>query len=159
MSLSMMPPCMVARVARWCRLATLTPSTITRFDFGRTRMTSPSLPRSLPCNTRTRSPLCSFIEPPLFQSGARVWTSSGGAEEEGPGAERRGGLGGIPGGDRPRRTPQEPSQDLRCQRDDSHEPLVAQLTANGPEDARAARLLGVVDEHSRVLVEADVTAV
>ena len=34
MSLSMMPPCIVAFVARWCFLATLTPSTITRFAFG-----------------------------------------------------------------------------------------------------------------------------
>ena len=38
MSLSMMPPCMVARVAFWCFLATLTPSTMTLSVLGRTRM-------------------------------------------------------------------------------------------------------------------------
>src|SRR5581483_4974619 len=50
-------------------------------------------------------------------------------------------------------------QDLRCERDDSHELLVAQLAAHRPEDARAPRLLLVVDEDGGVLVEADVAAV
>src|SRR5262245_55628655 len=59
-SLSMMPPCMVARVARWCFLATLRPSTMTLPSVGRTRLISPSLPRSLPCRTTTRSPFLSF---------------------------------------------------------------------------------------------------
>ena len=38
MSLSMMPACMVARVAFWCFLATLTPSTMTLPSLGMTRM-------------------------------------------------------------------------------------------------------------------------
>src|SRR3954447_9364612 len=50
-------------------------------------------------------------------------------------------------------------QHLRRERNDAHELLVAQLTADGAEDARAARLLLVVDQHGRVLVEADVAAV
>src|SRR5689334_23383952 len=61
MSLSMMPPCIVARVGRWCFLATLTPSTMTLPSVGMARMTSPSLPRSLPMSTRTRSPLRTFM--------------------------------------------------------------------------------------------------
>ena len=60
MSLSMIPPCMVARVGRWLLRATLTPSTITLPSRGRARMTLPSLPRSLPVRTRTRSPLRIF---------------------------------------------------------------------------------------------------
>src|SRR5438552_2371121 len=78
-------------------------------------MTSPSLPRSLPVRTRTRSPFFIFMT--------------------------------------------ETSQHFRCERDDSHELLVAQLTADRAEDARAARLLLVVDQHRGVLVEADVAAV
>src|SRR5215218_9149654 len=51
------------------------------------------------------------------------------------------------------------SDHLRRQRDDAHELAVAQLPADRAEDARAARLHLVVDEHSGVLVEADVAAV
>jgi len=36
------------------------------------------------------------------------------------------------------------SEHLRCERDDLHEPLVAQLAAHGAEDARAARLGDIV---------------
>src|SRR4051812_32151514 len=61
MTLSMMPPCCIARVGFWWRLATLTPSTITLFFLGRTVMTSPSLPRNFPVRTRTRSPLRIFM--------------------------------------------------------------------------------------------------
>src|SRR5207248_9808356 len=46
-------------------------------------------------------------------------------------------------------------ENLRGEGDDPHEALVAELTADGAEDARAPRLLLVVDEDSRVLVEAD----
>src|SRR5688572_3470532 len=79
MSLSMIPPCIVDLVARWCFLATLTASTITRSRSPMTRVTSPSLPMSLPAITRTRSPFLSFMsehlrgkgddahEPPLAQ--------------------------------------------------------------------------------------------
>src|SRR4051794_39013838 len=48
---------------------------------------------------------------------------------------------------------------LRGERDDLHEPAVAQLAGHGPEDARAARVVGLVDDHRGVLVEADVGAV
>src|SRR5687768_9167218 len=51
------------------------------------------------------------------------------------------------------------SKHLRCQRHDAHELLVPQLAAHRTEDAGAARLELVVDEDSRVLVEADVAAV
>src|SRR3989442_14719482 len=78
-------------------------------------MTSPSLPRSLPVRTRTRSPFLIFMT--------------------------------------------ETSQHFRCERNDSHELLVAQLTADRAEDAGTARLLLIVDQHRGVLVEADVAAV
>src|SRR5437868_352046 len=42
---------------------------------------------------------------------------------------------------------------LRGQRDDLHEVLLAQLARDGPEDAGAARVVLVVDDHGRVLVE------
>src|SRR3954469_26060681 len=51
------------------------------------------------------------------------------------------------------------SEHLRCQRDDLHEPLVAQLAAHGAEDARAARLAVLAQDHRGVLVELDVRAV
>src|SRR3954447_930859 len=60
MSLSMMPPCIVAPDAFWCFLATLTPSTMTLPLLGRTRVTSPVLPRSLPWRTWMRSPFLIF---------------------------------------------------------------------------------------------------
>src|SRR5918996_3138944 len=48
---------------------------------------------------------------------------------------------------------------LRGQADDLHEALLAQLAADRAEDARAPRVLLLVDDHGRVLVEADVGAV
>src|ERR1700677_3131746 len=51
------------------------------------------------------------------------------------------------------------SEHLRGERDDAHEALVAQLAADGPEDAGPARLLLVINENRGVLVEADVPAV
>src|SRR3954451_3204906 len=48
---------------------------------------------------------------------------------------------------------------LRSKRDDLHEPAVAQLAGHRPEDARPARVVGLVDDHRGVLVEADVRAV
>src|ERR671921_67780 len=48
---------------------------------------------------------------------------------------------------------------LRRERNDLHEVPVAKLAGDGPEDARAdGRVVGL-DEHARVLVEADVGAV
>src|SRR3984957_11173746 len=51
------------------------------------------------------------------------------------------------------------SEHLRGERDDAHEALVAQLAADGPEDAGPAGLLLVIDENGGVLVEADVAPV
>src|ERR1700733_5581879 len=112
MNLSMTPPCWVARVGLAWRLATLTPSTMTRSRLGMARTTSAFLPLSLPDRTITRSPLWIFM-----------------------------------------------SEHLRGERHDPHEALVAQLAADGPEDAGPARLLLVVDENGGVLVEADIAAV
>ena len=52
-----------------------------------------------------------------------------------------------------------PSQHLRRERDDLHVVAVAELARDRAEDAGAARVALVVDEHGRVLVEADVAAV
>src|SRR5947208_16559043 len=51
------------------------------------------------------------------------------------------------------------SEHLRCQRDDLHELLVAQLATDRSEDAGAARLVVRLDQHRGVLVEPDVAAV
>src|SRR4051794_11733429 len=51
------------------------------------------------------------------------------------------------------------SEHLRRQRDDFHEVLLAQLACDRPEDAGAARVALVVDDHGRVLVERDRRAV
>src|SRR6266566_4390615 len=51
------------------------------------------------------------------------------------------------------------SDDLRRQRHDLHELLLAQLAADRAEDARRAGLPFVVDQHGGVFVEADVGAV
>src|ERR687891_1306433 len=48
------------------------------------------------------------------------------------------------------------SEHLRGERDDLHEPAVAQLAGHRPEDARATRVVLGVDDHRRVLVERDV---
>src|SRR5512133_2665036 len=50
-------------------------------------------------------------------------------------------------------------QHLRGEGDDAHEALLPQLTADGAEDARAARVPAVLDENGSVLVETDVRAV
>src|SRR3954469_20893410 len=51
------------------------------------------------------------------------------------------------------------SEHLRSQRNDLHELLVAQLAADGPEDAGPARVAVVAQDDGRVLVEPDVRAV
>src|SRR5690242_8593946 len=48
------------------------------------------------------------------------------------------------------------SEHLRCQRDDLHEPLVAQLAPDRAEDARATRLTVLPQDDRGVLVELDV---
>src|SRR6201991_3203564 len=51
------------------------------------------------------------------------------------------------------------SEHLRRERDDLHEPAVAQLARHRAEDARAARVVLGVDDHRSFLVEGDVGAV
>src|SRR4029079_3398679 len=51
------------------------------------------------------------------------------------------------------------SHQLARQADDLHVVLVAQLAGHRAENARAARIVVVVDDHSRVAVEPDVAAV
>src|SRR4051794_6194493 len=51
------------------------------------------------------------------------------------------------------------SNHLARERHDLHEVLVAQLAGDGAEDARAARVVFLVDHDGRVAVEADVGAV
>src|SRR5689334_4967136 len=46
-------------------------------------------------------------------------------------------------------------ENLRSERDDLHEVALAQLAGDRPEDARSARVVGLREEHRRVLVEAD----
>src|SRR5581483_6247843 len=138
-SFSTMPPIACGpRPLRW-RFTMLRRSTVARF-FSRTRRSSlPVLPFSLPAMTRTVSPFLS-----------RVAT--------------REGLSPLPA----RffacpvivRFPPSPASDhFRRERHDLHEALGAELASDRPEDARADRLALVVDEHRRVVVEADVGAV
>src|SRR5690606_5031003 len=49
-----------------------------------------------------------------------------------------------------------PSDHLRRQRNDLHEPLLTQLPPDRAEDARRTRVAGIVDDDRRVVVEADV---
>src|SRR6266545_986492 len=51
------------------------------------------------------------------------------------------------------------SKHLGRERNDLHELLVAQFSADRAEDARAARFAVLADQHRGVLVEADVAAV
>src|SRR3954471_2910202 len=156
MSLSMMPPCIVARVGFWCFLAMLTPSTMTLPLLGSARMTTPCLPRSLPWSTTTRSPFLIFMTlPPL--RGARPFGQSAHRSGE-PASARRRGVGARPSAIADLLLSWS-SQDFRCERDDAHELLVSQLATDRTEDAGASRLHLVVDEDGGVLVEADVAAV
>src|SRR5690606_17835573 len=53
-----------------------------------------------------------------------------------------------------------PLDDLRCQRDDLHKPLVAQFATHWTEDAGATGLRGLaLQNHSSVLIKLDVRAV
>src|SRR4029078_8409948 len=51
------------------------------------------------------------------------------------------------------------SENLGRERNDLHEPALAQLAGHRPEHARSNRLVLVVDQHGGVAVEADVAAV
>src|SRR5712692_1572094 len=56
-------------------------------------------------------------------------------------------------------SPQRLLENLRSERNDLHEPALAQLAGHRPEDARADRLALIVDENGRIAIEADVAAV
>src|SRR5215204_62025 len=133
---------------------------------GKARRTVPSLPRSLPVSTRTRSPfliLRPAITEPRDGGGAKPprRTSADPARPVGrPSAGRRPARSdSCERSERSERVRTKPLENLWCERDDAHEPLVPQLPANGTEDAGAAGLLLFVDEDGGVLVEADVRAV
>src|SRR5947209_1630754 len=49
--------------------------------------------------------------------------------------------------------------DLRCERNDLHETLIAQLAGDGPEDACPDGFTHFVDEHRGIGVEADIGAI
>src|SRR4051812_4581313 len=108
-----------------------------------TLITTPSLPRSLPVSTRTRSPF--LMRSPAIS--CRLLPRRPGNICRSAATARALWVAALP------------SQHLRRERDDAHEALVAQLPADRSEDPGAAGLLLVVDEHGRVLVEADVGAV
>src|SRR6187549_656749 len=50
-------------------------------------------------------------------------------------------------------------ENLRSERDDLHEILRAQFAGHRSEDAGAARIIGSVDDHDRVGIEAQIAAV
>src|SRR2546426_9292700 len=131
---SMMPLSWFGVAARLCFFTMFTPSTSTRNSLGKTRSTLPSLPRCSPEITRTVSPLAMCI---LWRSGSR--------------ASARVRLFLYTSGFM--------SDHLGRERDDLHEPLVAQLAPHRPEDAGRAGLALVGDEHGGVLVEPDVGAI
>src|SRR5205814_617534 len=116
----------------------LRPSTKTRLFLGSTAFTVPVLPLSLPVITLTVSPLRILTRWATSYRASRVEPQQAGRDS----GEVTISL-----------------QDLRSQRDDLHEVAVAQLARHRPEDARAARVVGGVDDHRGVLVEGDVGAV
>src|ERR1043166_1578021 len=128
-----MIPASVVWVAFLWRLTMLTPSSVTRPVLGKTRSTRARFPLSSPETTCTMSPL---VTGSLTRGTVRLRI-------------RRRFLN----------TSGFMSDDLRRERDDLHVLLLAQLARHGPEDAGRPGLPGVVDQHRRVLVEADVGAV
>src|SRR5687768_7960958 len=102
-------------------------------------MTLPRAPLSLPAMTSTVSPFLTFTPPP---PAGRRRRSAQAPEPDGSLAVARSRL-----------------EHLRCERNDLHEPLVPQLAAHRAEDAGATRVTAVLDDHSGVLVEADVRPV
>src|SRR5690606_31475225 len=131
----MIPPSGFCGEGRRCRLRRFTPLTTTRFSFGSTRRTVPSVPAKFPRITLTRSPrrTCTFGR--FFCSCFPVL----------------------------RRLPPiircAMSDHLRRQRNDLHEPLLTQLAPDRTEYARPPRLARVVDDHRGVVVATDVRPV
>src|ERR1700677_3210023 len=146
-SCSAMPPLMFLwGFGFMCFLTIITPSTRTRFFSAMTRRTRPCLPLSLPAMTATLSlrlililvaaitlsyPRQSVVPRSRTPvSGLRhAWCAAGKLD------------------------------DLGCERDDFEELLLAELAGYRTENAGADRLVGVVDDHSGVLIETNVGAV
>src|SRR6059058_5010283 len=116
----------------------LRPSTKTRLFLGSTAFTVPVFPLSLPVITLTVSPFLILIAISRPPPRGRARAPSRGA-----------GVGWWSAA----------LEDLRGERDDLHEVAIAQLARDRAEDARAARVVGGVDDHRGVLVEGDVGAV
>src|SRR5262245_34644888 len=134
------PPCGLRRLGFRCLYTRLTPSTTRRFLSDSTRMTRRARPFSAnsPVITSTRSSLrIRMVVIPSFPQRSAGFIPAVN--------DRR----GKPGG-----SWWSFSHDLGGQADDFQEAAVAQLAGHGPEDARAARVLFVVDQHHGVAVEA-----
>src|SRR5215831_18029438 len=134
-SFSTIPPGLCAPRPLRCRFTMLSRSTVARFFSGMTRSNLPVLPRSLPEMTRTVSP---FLRRVGIRAGrtplpARLFAAALIARNL--------------------------SNDLGREGDDLHESLRPQLARHRTEDAGADGLALVVDQHRRVVVEADVGAV
>src|SRR5678815_1570022 len=134
----MIPLCSSAVRALRCFFTMFTPSTSTRPVLGKMRSTLPSLPRSSPRITRTVSPFDTRIlmrsELIACRDMFRFFAVF---------LYLRALI----------------LQNLRRQRDDLHVFLLAELSRHGTEDTSRARLACIVDDHYRILVEADVRAV
>src|SRR4051812_30645979 len=136
------------------------PSTKTRFFFGSTALTVPVLPLSLPVITLTVSPLRIFS-----RCGTGYRASRAGPQQTGRDSGEVTMVVTEPPGWGPQQTGRDSGEvtmllkHLRRERDDLHEVAVAQLARHRAEDARAARVVGGVDDHGGVLVEGDVGAV
>src|ERR1700737_1145714 len=118
-------------LARVCFFRRLTRSTMAVPFEGMTRSTLACLPRSLPASTLTVSPLRTCA-PSLGCSFCRfvpVYMVSSASDH------------------------------FRCERDDLHELPLAQLAGHRSEDARAHRLVLLVDQYRGVVVELDVRPV
>src|SRR4051812_19515517 len=136
------------------------PSTKTRFFFGSTALTVPVLPLSLPVITLTVSPLRIFS-----RCGTGYRASRAGPQQTGRDSGEVTMVVTEPPGWGPQQTGRDSGEvtmllkHLRRERNDLHEVAVAQLAGDRAEDARAARVVGGVDDHGGVLVERDVGAV
>src|SRR5688500_18140924 len=136
----MIPLSSSGRRARWCRFTMFTPSTMTRPVFVKTRTTLPSLPLSSPRTTRT-------VSPDVTWSGTRSALS----------------LCRLRLTTRMRSVfryfRSRISEHLGRERDDLHVLPLAKLARHRTEDARCARLPGLVDDDDGVFVEPDVSPV
>src|SRR5215813_9898003 len=101
-------------------------------------MTLPLAPRSLPAMTTTVSPFFTFTPAP----------PSGRSRREAQAPEPHGSLAHA----------RSRLQHLRGERNDLHEPLVPQLTADRAENTGTAGVAAVLDDDRGILVEPDIRA-